>query len=92
MTSRCNSVSSLRPNVPAGYPLLKRFSNQVLPEKPPFLYNSYGASCAEVELDVLTGEYQVNRVDIVFDCGERYGGVDDFSIYVLYNSISIISE
>ncbi|KAL4225425.1 hypothetical protein ACF0H5_016115 [Mactra antiquata] len=36
----------------------------------PFVYNSYGATCAEVELDVLTGEYQINRVDLVYDCGE----------------------
>ena len=40
-------------------------------ETPPFEYNSYGASCTEVELDVLTGEYQINRADMVFDCGER---------------------
>ncbi|XP_045174786.2 xanthine dehydrogenase-like [Mercenaria mercenaria] len=33
-------------------------------------YYSYGAACSEVELDVLTGEYQINRVDIVYDCGE----------------------
>ena len=38
---------------------------------PSFQYNAYGAACSEVELDVLTGEYQVSRVDIVYDCGER---------------------
>lgn len=36
-----------------------------------FAYFSYGATCAEVELDVLTGETQVIRVDILYDCGER---------------------
>ncbi|XP_067656037.1 uncharacterized protein [Haliotis asinina] len=33
-------------------------------------YNVYGANCTEVELDVLTGENQINRVDILYDCGE----------------------
>ena len=36
-----------------------------------FAYFSYGATCAEVELDVLTGETQVIRVDTLYDCGER---------------------
>ncbi|KAK3581553.1 hypothetical protein CHS0354_031893 [Potamilus streckersoni] len=35
-----------------------------------FQYYSYGATCAEVELDVLTGEHQISRVDIIYDCGE----------------------
>lgn len=35
-------------------------------------YNSYGVTCTEVELDVLTGQYLINRVDMLFDCGERY--------------------
>lgn len=36
-----------------------------------WFYNIYGASCAEVELDVLTGNYIVNRVDLLYDCGNR---------------------
>jgi xanthine dehydrogenase large subunit len=35
----------------------------------PFLYFSQGAAVAEVEVDVLTGEYQVCRVDLLHDCG-----------------------
>ena len=35
------------------------------------VYNVYGAACSEVILDVLTGEYQVSRVDILYDCGSR---------------------
>ncbi|KAH3886891.1 hypothetical protein DPMN_010904 [Dreissena polymorpha] len=37
-----------------------------------FQYNSYGVTCTEVELDVLTGEHEISRVDMLFDCGERY--------------------
>ena len=33
-------------------------------------YFSYGAACSEAELDVLTGEYQINRVDILYDSGK----------------------
>ncbi|HVW93562.1 MAG TPA: xanthine dehydrogenase molybdopterin binding subunit [Devosia sp.] len=35
----------------------------------PFYYFAYGASCSEVSIDTLTGEYQVDRVDILHDAG-----------------------
>jgi xanthine dehydrogenase large subunit len=36
----------------------------------PFYYFAYGASCSEVSVDTLTGEYQVDRVDILHDVGK----------------------
>ena len=36
-----------------------------------FAYYAYGVTCTETEVDVLTGETQVLRVDILYDCGER---------------------
>ena len=35
----------------------------------PFLYYAYGAACAEVAIDILTGENKVTRVDILHDAG-----------------------
>jgi xanthine dehydrogenase large subunit len=35
----------------------------------PFFYFAYGACCAEVEIDVLTGENRVIRADILHDAG-----------------------
>lgn len=35
----------------------------------PFFYFAYGASCSEVSLDTLSGEYKVERVDILHDVG-----------------------
>ena len=35
----------------------------------PQQYQSTGAAVAEVEVDILTGQYQVLRVDILFDAG-----------------------
>ncbi|XP_071122788.1 uncharacterized protein [Mytilus edulis] len=40
-------------------------------------YNSYGVTCTEVELDVLTGQYLINRVDMLFDCGESMNPMVD---------------
>jgi len=35
----------------------------------PFFYFAYGAAVSEVSIDTLTGEYQVDRVDILHDVG-----------------------
>jgi xanthine dehydrogenase large subunit len=35
----------------------------------PFYYYAFGAAAAEVSVDTLTGEYQVDRVDILHDVG-----------------------
>ena len=35
----------------------------------PFFYFAYGAACAEVAVDILTGETKVRRVDILHDVG-----------------------
>ncbi len=35
----------------------------------PFYYFAWGASCSEVSIDTLTGEYVVERVDILHDVG-----------------------
>ncbi|MFI5012732.1 MAG: xanthine dehydrogenase molybdopterin binding subunit [Hyphomicrobiales bacterium] len=35
----------------------------------PFYYFAYGAAVSEVAIDMLTGEYRVERVDILHDCG-----------------------
>ena len=37
-----------------------------------FGYFTYGAAIAESLIDVLTGETQISRVDILYDCGQRY--------------------
>ena len=36
----------------------------------PFLYFACGAAVSEVEIDTLTGEYRVRRVDVLHDCGD----------------------
>jgi len=40
------------------------------PKGKPFLYFSYGVAVTEVEIDVLTGEFKINRADVVFDGGK----------------------
>lgn len=35
----------------------------------PFYYFAYGAACSEVSIDTLTGEYLIDRTDIIHDVG-----------------------
>ncbi|TKZ19300.1 xanthine dehydrogenase molybdopterin binding subunit [Shimia litoralis] len=43
----------------------------------PFYYYAYGASCSEVTIDTLTGEYKVDRTDILHDVGRSLNPVLD---------------
>lgn len=43
----------------------------VNPDSNPYAYNCYGVMVTEVELDVLTGETNVLRADLLYDCGRR---------------------
>ena len=52
------------------------FRTHAAGQKDYFQYYSYGATITEVELDVLTGEQQIDRVDILFDCGERWAEIE----------------
>lgn len=36
----------------------------------PFRYNTYGAACAQVDVDGLTGQFELRQVDIYFDVGQ----------------------
>ncbi|WP_353475604.1 xanthine dehydrogenase molybdopterin binding subunit (plasmid) [Salipiger sp. H15] len=43
----------------------------------PFYYYAYGASCSEVTIDTLTGEYRIERTDILHDVGRSLNPVLD---------------
>ncbi|AXT29210.1 xanthine dehydrogenase molybdopterin binding subunit (plasmid) [Ruegeria sp. AD91A] len=43
----------------------------------PFYYFAYGASCSEVTIDTLTGEYYVDRTDLLHDVGHSLNPVLD---------------
>jgi len=44
--------------------------DQAMGKGHPFFYFAYGASVSEVIIDTLTGEYKVERVDVLHDCGD----------------------
>ncbi|QEA39620.1 xanthine dehydrogenase molybdopterin binding subunit [Pistricoccus aurantiacus] len=43
----------------------------------PFYYYAYGAAASEVSVDTLSGEYQVERVDILHDVGDSLNSAID---------------
>lgn len=43
----------------------------------PFFYYAYGAACSEVSVDTLTGEYRIERTDILHDVGRSLNPVLD---------------
>ena len=50
---------------------LARSSDYREVQGPETVYHVSSALATEAEIDVLTGERRINRVDIAFDCGER---------------------
>ena len=66
-----------RPIKPKGeLPFLCPFFFRYQDPTPPsdtYTYKTYGVTCTEVEVevDVLTGEREILRTDILNDCGER---------------------
>jgi xanthine dehydrogenase large subunit len=43
----------------------------------PFYYYAYGAACSEVAVDTLTGEYRVERTDLLHDVGRSLNPIID---------------
>lgn len=52
-------------------------------------YHIYGLTCAEVEIDVLTGKIQISRVDILEDTGQSISPMVDVGQVI--NNIDPIS-
>ena len=65
-----NHLLSSTPSACAGH-TLQGGSDQ------PLSYSAFGAACAEVEIDVLTGDRIIHRVDILFDCGHSFNPAID---------------
>lgn len=51
------------------------------------LYDIDAAACSEVIIDVLTGETQVIRADILYDCGQRFFPFFYLKIWFIFNSM-----
>lgn len=79
------NLDPIRADMPAGYTwkdlIQKAYSKGVdlcarhwiLPDTGGSVaYDVYGAAVNEVILDVLTGETQILRTDILYDCGQPY--------------------
>ncbi|KAL8561663.1 hypothetical protein ACOMHN_001395 [Nucella lapillus] len=56
---------------------LATIARPVIQVETPIAYFTYCAAVTETELDVLTGEYAIHRVDIMFDCGESLNPMID---------------
>ncbi|MGV8838714.1 MAG: molybdopterin cofactor-binding domain-containing protein [Bauldia sp.] len=46
----------------------------------PFHYHSYAAACAEVTIDVMTGERRIDRVDVLHDVGRPIDPAGDLAL------------
>ncbi|GAV02732.1 hypothetical protein RvY_13260-2 [Ramazzottius varieornatus] len=79
LNDRLKPVKDANPNVKwedlietcykQGIDLSARTWTNPKPEEP-LVYNTYCAMCTEVEVDILTGESHVLRLDCLYDCGE----------------------
>ena len=53
----------------------------------PLAYSAFGAGCAEVEIDVLTGDRIIHRCDILFDCGHSFNPAVDIGQVLLAGAL-----
>ena len=53
----------------------------------PLAYSAFGAGCAEVEIDVLTGQRIIHRCDILFDCGHSFNPAVDIGQVLLARAL-----
>ncbi len=60
--------------------------------KDPFEYCVYGAACSEAIVDVLTGETQILRTDILYDGGQRLVIFVNFTCLEWFKIQSILFE
>lgn len=49
---------------------VKKFVDSESKERKDYKYVCFGVACSEVEMDCLTGETSILRVDILYDCGK----------------------
>src|SRR5690606_22623515 len=71
------SLNRVQPRAAGFYETPKIHWDRATGRGHPFYYFAYGASVSEVTIDTLTGEYSVDRVDILHDVGKSLNPIID---------------
>lgn len=55
-----------------------------------FQYMSWGAACVEAQLDVLTGEVNILRSDVLLDCGKTLNPIVDIGQMEVHTALCVL--